>query len=277
MPQAITNEWDSRLGATVQRYMRGDETLRITAFNAASGVRLRMSGRRFDPSGELSSFSDQLTPTTNRVATVFDKPLTEGWLLSVAVRMDAGAPLDGQCFVIVELGLGTGNQFVPLDVLASDTISAARRVAWPGSPLRGSLDGAGAIRSITGTTPGAGAEVSETVPTGARWELITFSATLTTAVAVANRFPTLSLDDGASIYFQDTVTTAQAASTVIRLIFAEGNGFKSGTTNNIQNGSIPMGNRLAAGHRIKTATQAIQAADQYSAVQYVVREWIEGA
>src|SRR3982751_4686931 len=143
-------DWSSRLGGTVQRWLDGNETLRLTAFNAAAGVRLRMSGRRFTTDGNISTFSHQLTPTTNRAATVFDVTPGQGWLLSVAIRVDAGSPLDGQCYVVAELGVGSGNQFVPLDVLVSDTITAAHRVAWPGTPLRGPLEGAGSIRSITG-------------------------------------------------------------------------------------------------------------------------------
>lgn len=277
MPQPITNEWDSRLGATVQRYIRGDETLRLTVYNAASGVRLRMSGRRFDRSGELSSFSDQLTPTTNRVATTFDKPLTEGWLLSVAVRVDAGAPIDGQCYAVVEIGLGTGNQFVPLDVLVSDTITAAHRVAWPGTPLRGPLEGAGALRAIAGTTPAAGAEISETVPTGARWELLSLTATLTSSATVANRHAVLVLDDGATPYFRVGISTNQAASLAINYNYAQGVG-SAALDGGVQFITpIPAGVRLASGHRVRTLTTNLQVGDQWSAVEYLVREWIEGA
>jgi hypothetical protein len=41
--------------------------------------------------------------------------------------------------------------------------------------------------------------------------------------------------------------------------------------------SLPSMMFLSAGHRIRTVTAAIQAADAYTAVQYLVREWLEGA
>jgi hypothetical protein len=268
---------DSRIHGAVQRYIHGEETLRITAFNAASGVRLRMSGRRFDTSGSVSTFSDTLTPTTNRAASVFDKPLTEGWLLSVAVRVDAGAPLDGQCYVLIELGLGTGSQFVPLDVLVADVITAAHRVAWPGSPLRGPLEGAGAVRSIAGTTPGAGAEISETVPTGARWELLAFGATLTASAVVATRIPVLLIDDGTTQLFGAAAVQTRTASGGTRFFWAAGAPYTVVVNATTTPNALPVGVRLPAAFRIRTTTISIDVGDQYSAVQYLVKEWIEGA
>ncbi|MCA1834341.1 MAG: hypothetical protein LC750_16725 [Actinobacteria bacterium] len=269
--------WDSLRAGSVQRYLHGEETLRVTAFNAASGVRLRISGRRLDRAGGMSTFSDQLTPTTNRAATTFDKPMVEGWLLSVAVRIDAGSPADGQCYVLLELGLGSGNQFVPLDVLASDTISATRRVAWPGSALRGPLDGAGTVRTISGSTPAAAAEVSETVPTGARWELIAFRATFVTSAVVANRLPRLQLDDGLTTFWNSPVNINHAASITIGYQFAAGLGqsFSDSITNEFQ--ALPANLRMLGTWRIRTLTGSISAGDQWSAIVYIVREWIEGA
>lgn len=277
MPQPATYEWDSRLGGTVQRYLNGDETLRLTAFNAASGVRLRMSGRRFTRDGTISTFSHQLTPTTNRAATTFDVTPGEGWLLSVAIRVDAGSPLDGQCFVVCELGLGGGAQFVPLDVLVSDTITAAHRVAWPGTPLRGPLDGAGAIRSIAGTTPAAGAEISESVPTGARYELLAIATVLTASAVVATRIPVLTLDDGTTIFFAVAAVQTRTASGGTRFIWAAGAPYTVIVNSTTTPSALPIGVRLAAGYRIRTTTTAIDVADQYSAVQYLVRDWVEGA
>ena len=45
-------------------------------------------------------------------------------------------------------------------------------------------------------------EWSETVPTGARWQLLALMVTLATDANVANRFPALAIDDGALVVFQ---------------------------------------------------------------------------
>jgi hypothetical protein len=41
--------------------------------------------------------------------------------------------------------------------------------------------------------------------------------------------------------------------------------------------ALPVGVRLPAAFRIRTTTISIDVGDQYSAVQYLVKEWIEGA
>jgi hypothetical protein len=258
-------------------YLKIDDNIRVTSYNALASVRLEVRYRFVDCDGQIGANQEAQTPNTDRTAksTIFVTP--EGWLLGGEIFVSGAAPLIGQTYVVVEIVRGLGSSALPLQVIAAGYVSAKQPLPFPNTQMYSTLDGGGAIRSISGSTPAAGAEISETVPTGARWELLTFATTLITSVAAANRFPTLTLDDGASVYYQDTATTAHAASTTIRYVFAEGNGFKSGTTNNLQNGAVPMGNRLSAGHRIRTATQAIQVADQYSNVQYLVREWLEGA
>lgn len=276
MAETMSYRDDARLGS-VQRYLTGAETIRLTVFNAASGVTVTISGRRFDQDARISEFAHRLTPTTNRVATTLDITPGDGWLLGLAVRVTAGAPLDGQTYAVVEVGAGAGGTFTAYDVLCAGTISAAKRLAWPGSPLAGPLDGAGAIRSITAAVPAAGAEISETVPTGARWEVLAFHGILTTSATVATRLPLLRFDDGTTQYFEASAIVGLAASLALRYGWAEGIPNVLLPSNGTPLGPMPMNNRLAAGHRIRTSTINIQAADQWSAVQYVVREWIEGA
>lgn len=269
--------YDQRLGGTVQRYLSGNETLRCTAFNSAANVRVRMAGRTFTRAGGVNEFSDAFTPTSDRIATVLDKPLNEGWLLSVAIRIDAGAPLDGQTYVRVELGAGRAGQFTPLDVLTADTLTAAHLVGWPGSPIRGPLEGPGALRAITGTNPGVGNEISETVPTGARWELFGFFTNLSSSAGVVNRRPQLYIDDGTNRVYQVSANNTQAQSLVYSYAFAQGASQVADTTNLAVTSPLPVGMRLGAGYRIRTVTTNIQGADFYTAVAYLVREWIEGA
>jgi hypothetical protein len=191
--------------------------------------------------------------------------------------VDAGSPLDGQCYVVVELGLGTGSQFVPLDVLVADVVSAAHKVAWPGTPLRGPLEGAGALRTITGTNPGAGNEIAETVPTGARWQLLAIRFQFLTSATVANRVPELALDDGVSTFLFSSNSVNQAASITLRYSYMSSFGSLISGVGNDQARSLPTPLYLGSGYRIRTSTSSIQVGDTYTAIAYLVREWIEGA
>ena len=259
-----------------QRYITDDETLRLTVHNAAASVRVRVAGRRCTVDGRINEFGHELVPTTDRLATNLDVQLGEGWILGLAVRVISGSPLDGQTYAVVQLGNGSGAQFSPLDVLCADTITAARRLAWPGSPIRGPLDGAGAIRSITGTTPAAGAEISETVPTGARWMLVSFQFRFVTAVAVANRVPILVVDDGANAFVRSSLGANIPASNTVDVLYGQGINDSSAIFDATLNGPLPVNLFVPSAGRIRTTTTGIQAADQYSLVQYLVIERIEG-
>jgi len=269
---------DARIAGTVQRYLTGSETLRLTVYNSAANVRVSIAGRRFPYGGTtVSEFASTLTPTTNRLATVLDLTPGEGWLLGLAVRVVAGSPLEGQTYVVVEIGNGAGATFQPFDTLIADTVTSAHRVAWPGSPIRGPLDGPGAVRVITGSTPAAGAEISETVPTGARWELKTLWVVLVASATVATRTPQLRLDDGTTTLMQVPSVTQLVASQTAAAEFAQGMPYAAQVNALGAPSGLPVNNRLAAGHRIRTSTSNIQVGDQYGAPQYVVVEWLEGA
>jgi hypothetical protein len=258
------------------RYLSDTETLRLTVFNAATGVRVALRGRKVDENGESRFASNEITPTTARAASIVEIQPGAGWLVGAAALVIAGTPLDGQTYAVLSIGIGTGNNFTETEVLAAGTISSASHLSWPGSPVEGPLDGAGALRSITGTTPGAGAEISEVVPTGARWELLATKFGLTTNATVANRDPALSLDDGANEYFRQTGGASEAASTTFAWSWGQGVSWHGvAVVGTLANG-LPVNLRMGSGHRMRTITANLQVGDQYTAPQMLVREWIEG-
>lgn len=167
----------------------------------------------------------------------------------------------------------TDNGLTWNDLVATNTVTFGAAVSTQRFPLLANTDGPGLIRSITGATPGAGAEVSETVPAGARWSLLSIIWTLTTSATVANRFPDITIDDGAAVYFRVGPTIAAPASSTQIYNAFQGAGVVTRDGNTTVERSLPIGLMLATGHRIRSNTTAIQVGDQYSAVQYLVREW----
>lgn len=249
--------------------------LRFNAWSSAAGVTLALRYRFLRATdSEIVDSAEQLAPTSNRVLTTVDIALPIGFLINIDVFALAGAPAFGTTFMQVQLIRGAGAAATVVSTLLQAYIAANVAKAWPGSPLENSLDGPGVIRSITGTVPAAGAEVSEAVPAGARWSLLAFRAQLVTAIAAANRSPQLSIDDGANIFCVSETIFQQAASLTLRY-----NWFGGATlTGTIQGIDVPiplvLNNYLAAAFRVRTLTQNIQAADQWNAVQYLVREWL---
>jgi hypothetical protein len=259
-------------------YLTGEDELRLTVFNGAAGVTVTLTGRVLEfGQTRPTPFKQTLVPATDRSASAIVLGLGDGWLLNCQVIVSAGTPLLGQTFARLSLVHGHTSGADELFTLAENYITAKQSVSYPGVNGTRSLDGAGALRSIIGTTPGAGAEVSETVPTGARWELIAFEADLTTSAAAANRLPTLTLDDGANVYFHSSATGNELASLTWANGWVQGLAFIFDGTRQIAQSFIPTNNRLGSGHRIRTQTFGIQGADQYASPKYLVREWIEGA
>jgi len=279
MPEPLKTGYDS-LGSTFASpwYLRVDDNIRVTSYNALAAVRLEVRYRFVDCEGRIQASQEAQVPNTDRTAksSVFATP--EGWLLGGEVFVSGAAPLIGQTYVVVEIVRGLGSSALPLQVIAAGYVSAKQPLPFPGTQITSSVDCGGAVRSITGSTPAAGAEISETVPTGARWELLSFFTLFTTSAGAANRLPAFFIQDTAPVtFFFDQMSGAEVAATAYRNVWAQGVTANAGLTTAAQRGSLPVGNRLAAGFNFGTVTANIQAGDQYSNVRYLVREWLEGA
>ena len=255
-------------------FLDGDLHLRVSAFNSATGVTLAVSGQILTPEGCYERFVERFVPTTDRTVTSLVLAMRAGWLTQVQVVASAGTPRRGQCFVRVEVVIGRGTQAVSLGTVLQDYVQDTTAVAYPGSPIRSSIDGRGVLRSITGTNPAAGVEISEAVPTNARWIVHSVRALLVTDATVALRIPQLIIDDGATTCVQVADATGQGASETGGYHWGE-----FGTVNAPTQGAhvapLPLGYPLQEGFRIRTSTIAIVAGDNYLAPQLLVEEWIE--
>jgi hypothetical protein len=258
-------------------FLKVDDNLRLTSYNALASVRLEVRYRFFDCDGKIQASQEAQAPNTDRTAksSIFVTP--EGWLLGGEVFVSGAAPLIGQTYVVLEIVRGLGASALPLQVIAAGYVSAKQPLPFPNAQMYSTLDGGGAMRSISGTTPGAGAEISETVPTGARWEVLAFYAQLVTNATVVNRQVQLRIDDGANLFFVSPAGQNITATQTGLLSWVQGQGNQVIGNRADLVGPLPSYNRLPAGARMRTNTANIQAADQYGAVQYLVREWLEGA
>lgn len=152
-------------------YTSGEDNLRITSWNSAAGVKLKINGRLLDGAGRPSADSWDHTPNTDRSARSTDLPLSGTTLLNITVFASAGTPQMGQTLVKVELIRGIGTAALVLGTILFGAVTATQAIGFPGSAIQTSLDVGGYYRTITGSAPGGGQPILETVPTGARWEL----------------------------------------------------------------------------------------------------------
>lgn len=257
-------------------FFAGEDRLRLRTFGSLASVVVTLEGRMLTVAGDVQPFAATHVPNSDRtVATTFHD-VGPGFLLTASLRVSTGSPLVGQVFGVLEVVRGLGATVSLVGVLLQGELTAPQRLAWPGSRLRHSIEGPGIIRRVTGTDPAAAAEISETVPTGARWRLLNLLVTLVTDGNAANRDPRLTIDDGATVYVDQalganvtasTTTQINMASRVIRNAIAQARTL-----------SIPIPDLvLLAGHRLITITTNIQAGDNYGAPELLVQEWLEGA
>lgn len=259
---------------TGMRTIGVDTALRLNAYASIAGVTVTVAGRILDECGEIRPFVFTVAPGSARALATVDFQIQAGTLVSLVAYASAGTPLLGQCFVTVQLALGAGGATIAHDTLLAGYVSAAVSIAWPGSPIASPIAGPGVVRVVGGTNPAVGQELSETVPTAARWRLCSLRASLVTSAAVANRQPFLIFDNGATTFAVAPAAAVQAASLTVTYYWSL-YGAVAGAVATFTNTIMPDGIVLMAGFRIKTATSLLDAGDDWGAPTYEIEEWIE--
>lgn len=259
-------------------FLDGDYSLRVNSWNALVGVvvgiRVRMI-RATD--GELVDSDFLHTPNSNRTKATTDFPLPAGFILNVTVFASTGTPLVGQTFVQVQLTRGLTGATLLLATMLQDYITSVQALAYPGSPIRSSIEGGGYIRSITGAAPGAGVEILETVPGGARWELLTGACVLTTSATAGTRIVGLLIRTAGVTRAATFQPTGLIPSRIGVWYFGQAMPNMTDATGNQNTLPLPRATMLLAADTWGTQTQAIAAGDQWNAPQYTVRELLEAA
>jgi hypothetical protein len=261
--------------APFQFALDGNEVLRVKAANTATGARIAIQGRRLSEKGEIEPFAFVHMPNSDRTISTTIHALGKGALLNLAVFVENATPLIGQTFVMVQIVRGLAGPLVLLGTLLQGYVTSTQGLGWPGSPIVTSTEGEPAARFIVGTTPAAGAEVTEVIPTGARWELVYLRAVLTTAVGGIDREVVLQQNDGGNTFQANLIGGLVPASSVRAFVWAQGLPPLFSDTFAGRQSAVPIGNRILSGSTISTGTAFMQAGDQWSLVTLVVREWLE--
>lgn len=255
-------------------YLRQHDGIRLTAYSSVASLVVELRYLLLNEDGNLISGAISLAPTSDRAATSTTQHVGGGFLISAAVVLASGSAKRGQCYVKAQVVVGQGAAAVAYNTIVSEYVSTTFQPSYPGTPVRGALEGPGYLRSVTGTDPAAGAEVTEAVPTGARWRLISLKVLLTASAQAANRRTRFLIDDGTTIYFRTRSATDQTANQAIHHTFATvGDTLTTSASTSVI--ASPGLLYLPAGHRILTDTFNLDVGDDYGAPQMLVEEWIE--
>jgi hypothetical protein len=209
------------------------------------------------------------TTNADRSLATSTVPVT-GIPTTLTIRASATGVKRGACYVKVSLRV----ENVVVAILGAAYVTDTSSIQWPGGQIENSIDGPGLIRTITGTDPAAGAEISETVPVGARWKLRYMVFSFVCDATVISRLPTLVFDDGGNPVWRSTPATSPAAGDNSSYQVG-GSAFAYTSGQSTRTFHIPIDSVLTAGQRIRTVTGSLQAGDNYSSPIYEVEEWIE--
>jgi hypothetical protein len=254
-------------------YFQQNDLIIFNVLNNTANNVLNVRYRFLTPQGEIKEGLSQFQLVGNIVT--FQLPFLEGWLLSMGFQL-AFTLLQSQ-WVFVQAATARGFINSPnLSLMGNfweGYVSFNGSTGWPGTPAQRIGDGPGVIRSVTGTHPAAGSDIVESPQLNRRWLLLTFSASLTTSAAVANRTPVLAvLDRNVAIVYRSIGTQNQVASQTVRytamnLIFAN----VAPPADQIWNCPLPL--PLGQGMGVETFTGGIQAGDQWTSPEYTCLEW----
>lgn len=115
--------------------------------------------------------------------------------------------------------------------------------------------------------PAAGADWSVPVPAGHLWNVLSILATLTTSAVVATRIPRLIFGDGVATFLDVPPFAGEAASLTRRYVWVPaGQGYTTGNGILSPLPEVPLG----TGWTLATTTDAIDVADQWSAIKLAV-------
>lgn len=221
--------------------------------------------------GQTAAIVNGTTTRANNTRVAYDRTGLMGGA-GFTFSVTAGGAATGNLQLFIQDSFDGGATWHDLVATKVFTFGAAASVSTYNN--YGSMtEGPGLLRTITGTNQGAGVELSETVPAGARWQFISLKTLFTADANVATRTTSLTFDDGANIFNVsggNNGTTANASSV---LTFATGQPNVSSQPTNALGYPVPTPMYLGSGYRIKTQTASKQVGDTYTATQYVVREW----
>ncbi|HEV3059065.1 MAG TPA: hypothetical protein VGY48_12515 [Vicinamibacterales bacterium] len=252
-----------------------DTNLQIISSCSIAGVTLGVNGRRIDDQGRVVSFVETHTPNSDRSNKVQNILLGGGALLHLTVFAITGNPTIGQCFVIVRLIQGLAGPRVLLATLGASYVTNIQALGYPGSPIKQSIDGPGAIRFLDFGGQASGVDWFVQVPTGARWQVLSLFAQITCGAGGGNRAPAFAIGASGSEFVIIPATVIVTGGNVGSFIWSVGIGYAVAALNVATATGIPNDLPVPAGQFVATKTLNLAGNDQWFTVRLIVREWLE--
>lgn len=255
-------------------YLTQNDVLVFHAETSQPSIIFTLEGRFLSPDGRISYFSVPLRPAGDRIAVTQAFTLGEAFLLGASVRSSVALPR-GSAWVKLYMTAGTVESPGSLvNTIFQGHIDGFFNPSWPLVMSVPETEGKGNIRLIGGTDPAAGFNFSETVPTNARWRIVSLNITFVTDATVATRVIRIAFDNGVNVFCFVEAPASQTASLTRRYVLA---GFGAGQAAVADTIHLPLPTEviLRAGFRVRSSVATLQAGDDIGELFFVVEEWIE--
>lgn len=173
----------------------------------------------------------------------------------------------GECYIRLTLMMDGE----PVLRMSAAYLTDLQTISWPNGVFEESTDGQGLVRTITGSNPAAGAGITETVPTNARWKFLGVRATFVADATVITRDNKIQFNNGVTTIFEVEAGGITASQTK-NIAFAPGYTDDSAGSNYHSNTPEIL---LFQGWGFTMTPGGIQAGDDWGSPTIIVEEWIE--
>jgi len=280
-PLAVPRDFTWRtedLEPTPAMYVGTEEQLRVRVWTSLASCPLRVRGRYITARGDLIAFDERVTVTSPQIAADVLFPLPAGAFLTLTVTVDANNLAPGSVYVRAAIARTGDRENIDVAVLCQGYVASQSPLFYPGYASHPVTSGPGTVRTITGLTPGPGANMAENIPLAVQWELLSLRVALVTSATVATRRMVLAFSPQGTETWRQQALVTQAASTGVTYMFAQGYVTNSEGVTNVHQYSIPK-MFFTTGGSFSSFVLNLQAGDQVQDVVYSVREWMlpEGA
>ncbi len=259
----------------------GEESLRVVTYSESEVFRINVHWRMLTADRRsIQVFSETVVPETGVfVRTTRDFSLGPGLILNIGALVTGATVRYGQVYIRVSLVRGTGAAAAILGTLIADYLTDRLPVGWPGSPILHSPDAKNVFFRLSSGAGVPGAQLSNTVPNNARWQLVSWAATLTTDATVATRVARLVCDDGAPAnrLAHSTIAFGLTAGLAWRVAWCQGMPIDTAisTVAPAVTGGWPIDLIIFGGSRLLTEVDNMQAGDAWGPAQLSLRQWVE--
>lgn len=255
-------------------YIGVNDSLQLFAFSVNVFGPVLLELRLLLPDGTIQVQEESLTVTTAFTALTKNVRLAEGYLLSVSVSTSNTSVTHGSLFVAVRILRGFPPAGTFAYTLTQGYITPNAALSWPFGTQQFPTDQQGGLRGVSVANPAAGADWSLVVPANLRWSILGVQATLVTNATVANRAPSLQIQDPVGHGYDVTAPGAQAASQTIIWNWTPGGPEKT-IVGVDASATLGVPTKVGPAWVIRTVTSLLQAGDQWSTISLVFEEWLD--